>query len=41
MYDIADRELSPAVMSEIDAASTPFIYRAFENQPIREGPPIE
>jgi aryl-alcohol dehydrogenase-like predicted oxidoreductase len=41
MYDIADRELSREVMSEIDAVSTPFIYRAFENQPMREGPPIE
>jgi aryl-alcohol dehydrogenase-like predicted oxidoreductase len=40
MYDIADRELPAAVLSEIDAASTPFIYRPFENQPMREGPPI-
>src|SRR4051812_38710467 len=31
MYEIADRELPPEVMSEIDAVSTPFIYRAFEN----------
>jgi 1-deoxyxylulose-5-phosphate synthase len=40
MYEVADRELSPEAMSEIDAASTPFIYRPFENQPMREGPPI-
>jgi aryl-alcohol dehydrogenase-like predicted oxidoreductase len=40
MYEIADRELSPDVMSEIDAASTPFIHRPFENQPMREGPPL-
>jgi aryl-alcohol dehydrogenase-like predicted oxidoreductase len=41
MYAIADRTLPAEVLSEIDAASTPFIYRAFENQPMREGPPIE
>src|SRR5206468_5116705 len=40
MYAIADRSLPVEIVSEIDALSEPFIYRAFENQPFREGPPI-
>jgi aryl-alcohol dehydrogenase-like predicted oxidoreductase len=40
MFDVADRALPAEVISEIDAASTPFIYRPFENQPMREGPPL-
>jgi aryl-alcohol dehydrogenase-like predicted oxidoreductase len=40
MYEIADRALPAEVVSEIDAATTAFIYRPFENQPMREGPPI-
>lgn len=40
MYDIADRELPAEVVGEIDELSMPFIYRRFENQPMREGPPV-
>ena len=40
MYAVADRSLPVEIVSEIDAMSEPFIYRAFENQPMREGPPL-
>ena len=40
MYAIADRELAVETVAEIDRLSEAFVYRRFENQPVREGPPL-
>jgi aryl-alcohol dehydrogenase-like predicted oxidoreductase len=40
MYPIADRSLSAETVAEIDEVSSGFVYRRFENQPIKEGPPL-
>jgi aryl-alcohol dehydrogenase-like predicted oxidoreductase len=39
-YAIADRSLSAETVAEIDEVSSGFVYRCFENQPIKEGPPL-
>ena len=36
MYAIADRELPPEVVAELDELTAPFIYRRFENQPVAD-----
>ena len=38
MYAIADRKLSAETVAQIDELSQGFVYRRFENQPIKEGP---
>jgi aryl-alcohol dehydrogenase-like predicted oxidoreductase len=40
LYDISDRELSPADVKQIDEISAGFIHRRFENQPVKEGPAL-
>jgi 1-deoxyxylulose-5-phosphate synthase len=40
MYAIADRELATQTAAEIDEVSSAFVYRRFENQPVKEGPPL-
>ncbi len=40
MYQIADRSLSPQTVAEIDQISAGFVYRRFENQPFKDGPPL-
>ena len=40
MYAIADRKLSAETVKQIDEMSCGFVYRRFENQPIKEGAPI-
>jgi aryl-alcohol dehydrogenase-like predicted oxidoreductase len=40
MYDVADRSLPPDVVQQIDELSAEFIHRRFENQPSRDGPPL-
>lgn len=40
MYQIADQSLPPQVVQEVDDLSAGFVYRRFENQPVRDGPPL-
>ena len=38
IYEIADRELSPQDVQQIDEISSGFVDRRFENQPVKDGP---
>jgi len=40
IYTIVDRTLDEQMMRQIDEISASFVYRAFENQPIKQGAPI-
>jgi aryl-alcohol dehydrogenase-like predicted oxidoreductase len=40
IYDIADKNISEADVKEIDRISGEFIYRQFQNQPVKEGPAL-
>jgi aryl-alcohol dehydrogenase-like predicted oxidoreductase len=40
MYDIADQKLGDDVVKRIDEISSGFVHRRFENQPVKEGPPL-
>ena len=40
MYAIADRRLSDETVSRMDELSAGFVFRRFENQPIKEGAPL-
>jgi aryl-alcohol dehydrogenase-like predicted oxidoreductase len=40
IYDIADKNISEADVKEIDQISGEFIYRQFQNQPVKEGPAL-
>jgi aryl-alcohol dehydrogenase-like predicted oxidoreductase len=40
LYAIADRQLPAEVVQQIDEISAGFVHRRWENQPVKDGPPL-